>query len=106
MFITFTGVAFDPTVLILVSLGWSRLASMKRPSTFRAMGSMQTNSFAQTVHIKEVSVSDGRLLILHIRERPLVHEGFASSWLPSVAVGCPFVDWLWGQSPRVLRSAL
>jgi hypothetical protein len=54
MFITFTSVTFDPTILILVSLGWSRLAFMKRSSAFRAMGWLQTNPFTQTVHIKEV----------------------------------------------------
>jgi hypothetical protein len=54
----------------------------------------------------QVSVSDGILLVMHFQERPLVHEGFAPSRLPSVTMGCPCVDWLWGQSPRVLRSAL
>jgi hypothetical protein len=54
MFITFTSVTLDPTILILVSLGWSRLASMKRSSAFGAMGSLQTNPFTQTVVIKEV----------------------------------------------------
>jgi hypothetical protein len=29
-----------------------------------------------------------------------MHEGLAVSWLPSVAVGCPCVDWLWGHSPE------
>jgi hypothetical protein len=33
-----------------------------------------------------VSVSDGTLLVLHLRERLFMHEGLAVSRLPSVAM--------------------